>query len=888
MGKFVLCIAILFFATKISVYAGESFTINVPSPGYYHIGVEYVAVPGGGDILYQIHINGEAVPNVIPFRRFFVDENQNWRYQTGNQLFPAQVEVARHFQFTLGDRPTTPLDFWLEAGDNTIAFYPIQGLVEIVGQPVATPATPRLTYAQYAQLHTGTPRISGEMITIQAQHASYKTSRTLFPVNDRTDSLVYPYHPTYITLNTIGGWAWRVPGQLIEWEVDVPQSGMYRIALRYAQREKRGFTSRAFTINGVVPFEEAANIRFDFNNRFNSRFLHCPITGEDFWFYFEAGRHVIGFEATLGVFEDIVYDATNALVSLSRIYQDIVMITSAVPDRFRDYQILAAIPDLRERLWEQSDALTSILDAINAQGGAVGETTAILERLRINTNRLAERPYQVAILLSDFQTSIAALSTFITTAHEQPLLLDVIGLAGEDTPLFRARANFFQRVWHGIRAFLGSFTNNFDVVIEGADTEDQVTIEVWISSGFDLFNNLGRIINESFAPQHPHINVNLKLVDASIVFPASLTGRGPDVVLQANAAMPINFAHRGGAIDLTQFPDFEEVAQRFAPAAVDTFRFLDGVYALPDQMTFNLMFYRTDVFEELGITIPNTIEEFLGIVPVLQARFMDIFFTTAPQPPLGASGGVGATTRGLNTVHVSLLHQMGGSVYNYTGAYTNIATPVGIEAFEFWTDLYTKHNFIVETDILTRFRMGTIPVAVTDMGLFNILNASAPEIRGNWAVAPIPGMYREDGEFRRDNVMSVSGNFIVENTVMDRGTKNEAWEFLKWFTSDEVQERFAVDAEAVWGHSWRYQTANLNAFYNLGWGPVVWPVLEESLGWTFAIPQVPGGYIAGRSVNNAFIATVVENRNPANALFFARDEINRELTLKRQEFGIYD
>jgi len=890
---FIFCI---FLSQPVLAYSYESvsFEVNAQAAGYYHISVRYEAVLGGGDILREVRVNGKTAPGaeVVEFRRFFVDENQDWRYSEGNQLFPSQIEVVRAVDFTLAARPTIYLRFWLEAGSNTIEFMELEGEMIILEAPTITPAEDRLAYAEYRELHRGVSRSQSQMIEIQAQEAAYKTSRSLFPVNDRTCPLVTPYHHTNITLNAIGGLAWRVPGQVIEWNVYVPESGMYRVALRYAQRDKRGFSSRAFMINGEIPFTEAAYLRFDHGNGFRSRYLGCPVTGEDFWFYFQAGWNTIGLEGTLGVFENIVADATQVLVDMTRIYQDIIMITSATPSIHRDYLIMTHIPDLRERIWEQTAILSHIIQEIEAVGG-VGEGTAIIDRLIFNANRLADRPYMVAHWLNDFQVSIAALSTFIVLSHEQPLLLDVIGLGGENAVLFRSRPNFFQRIRHNFMSFIGSFTNDFNVIIDTEDTVEQVTVEVWISSGFDLFSNLGRLINEQFVRQHPHINIDLRLVDASIVFPASLTGRGPDVVLQGSAIMPINFAHRGGAIDLTQFPDFEEVAARFAPAAIDTFRFLDGVYALPDQMSFDVMFYRTDIFEELGITAPNTMDEFMGIMPILQSRFMDAFLTTLPQPTL-ASGAdidnqapVGATTRGVNTVHMALLYQRGGSLYNPDGAYTRIADEIGLETFQFWTDLYTKHNFIFRADVPTRFRMGSMPVAIADFGLFNMLNAIAPEIRGNWAVAPIPGMYRECGEFRRDGLMSVSSNFIVGNTVERRGTQNEAWEFLKWFTSYEAQLRFALDAEAVWGHNWRFQTANLEAFYSLNWGRHVMPVLEEAISWSFAIPQVPGGYIAGRSIHNAFVATVVDNANPTHELFFARDEINAELTLKRREFGIY-
>jgi len=681
-----------------------------------------------------------------------------------------------------------------------------------------------------------------------------------------------------------------VPGQRIEWVVDVPESGMYRVALRYVQREKRGFTSRAFLINGEIPFAEAAVIRFDYNSHFASRFLSDPETGEDFWFYFPAGLNTIALEVTLGVFADIVDDALVIMQDLNRIYQDIIMVTSAQPNRYRDYQILAVIPDLQPRLREQSARIAILLEQIDAVGNTFAETNAILERLIRNIDRLADNPSRVSLYLSEFQSSITAMGTFVTRSLEQPLQLDMIGLAGESAVPFRGRAGFFARIIHRFRSLVGSFTTNFDFVSDAVTAEETVNLDVWISTGFDLYNILGRLINDQFVQQHPHISVNLQLVDAGIIFPASLTGQGPDVVLQAQAMTPINFAHRGGAVDLTQFPDFHEVAGRFAPAAIETFEFMDAIYALPDQMTFNVMLYRTDVFEDLGIeTIPNTISEFISLLPVLQANQMDIFFTSGALPVLGTGGGmVGATTRGLNTVHVGFLHQMGESVFGPTGAYTNIASPIGVEAFRFWTDLYTKHNFIVETDVLTRFRLGVLPVVVTDINIINHLNATAPEIRGMWSVAPVPGMYNAAGDFRRDTVMSVSSNFIVRNMVEQRDNKYEAWEFLRWFTSDEVQERFAIEAEAYWGHNWRYLTANLNAFERLSWGPDVWPVLEDAINWSIAIPQVPGGYIAGRSVNNALLSVIVDNRNPIDAIFEARDEINRELAIKRREFGLSD
>jgi maltose-binding protein MalE len=865
-----------------------SFEVHADMAGYHNLTVNYAAVPGGRDILADVRVNGHVVYHALQFHRFFMDSSDAWRTQTGNQNIPSQVEVVRYTDFTLGPDPARPLAIWLEAGNNEVVLVLNEGYITVDGGMVAAPVHGLLTYAQYSAQHSHVSRAAGPMIAIQAQHALYKTSATLFPVNERTDSLLYPYHPFHIKLNAIGGFTWRTPGQRLEWEVEVPVSGMYRIALRYAQREVRGFTSRILTINGQVPFAEAADLRFNFATGFNSRYLASNETGEYFWFYLPAGTHLIGLEASLGVFDDIVYEATRVLNDLTAFYQDVVMVTSTRPDPHRDYQITIAIPGFRDRLHAIEADLTMILEKVDAAGDTFSEANMSVERMRDRVARLADRPDRVGTYLIEFQHALGAMANFITIAYEQPLLLDVIGVGGTEAELFRARPNFFQRMWHMFRAFIGSFIMDLSISMDVPEGVEQTSVEVWVSTGFDVFNVLGRVINEMFVPEHPHISVDLRLVDAGIIFPASLTGQGPDVILQANASMPTNFAFREAALDLTAFPDFDEVASWFHPAAIETLAFDQAVYALPDTMHFNVMFYRTDVFETVGIEhVPNTMNEFLATIPTLQARNMDIFFTTEGQPQPGVVGGmVGGITRGLNTVHVGILHQMGGDVFAPLGAYTNMANDIGLAAFRYWTDLYTKHNFVVETNVLTRFRMGDLPIVVADLSTLNVLNAAAPDIRGNWAIAPVPGMYRADGEFRRDNVLSVSCNFIVQNMVDQRGNKDEAWEFLSWFSSADAQTRFAQEIEAVLGHNWRYMTANLEAFESLGWSRHEQAVLTEMLDWAIAIPQVPGGYIAGREIHNAFINVVVDNGNPVDRLFIARDRINQELTAKRIEFGL--
>ena len=68
---------------------------------------------------------------------------------------------------------------------------------------------------------------------------------------------------------------------------------------------------------------------------------------------------------------------------------------------------------------------------------------------------------------------------------------------------------------------------------------------------------------------------------------------------------PVNYALRNAVTDLTQFSDFGEYIQCFHEAALVPFTLDDGVYALPQTMSFHVMFYRADILKELGLDVPT-------------------------------------------------------------------------------------------------------------------------------------------------------------------------------------------------------------------------------------------------------------------------------------------
>lgn len=73
----------------------------------------------------------------------------------------------------------------------------------------------------------------------------------------------------------------------------------------------------------------------------------------------------------------------------------------------------------------------------------------------------------------------------------------------------------------------------------------------------------------------------------------------------------------------------------------------------------------------------------------------------------------------------------------------------------------------------------------------NYLNASAPELKGLWAIAPIPGVLNEDGTVNNTETANGTASIILGNTKQPEN----AYKFLKWWVSAEAQGRFGVELE---------------------------------------------------------------------------------------------
>ena len=882
-----------------TLWTGErgyvEWTIEVPQAGLYNVEILYYPPPGRGTpIEREIQINGEVLftgAELLVFHRIFGDEGPFLKDRGGNEIRPPQVEKPMWQSVYLSDSlgyTRGPYQFYLRQGENTIRLISraeplVIGELRIKQAPRPAPyATIQKSYADLGYRPT-----SGHMIVVQGEHAVYRSSPSLFAIFDQGDPTTEPYHPAEIRLNSIGGHRWQMLGDWIAWEVEVPEDGLYEIAIKAKQNLSRGtFSNRRILIDGRLPFEELEAVPFKYSTRYEMKRLGLDAGDEPYLFYLTKGKHEIRMEAVLGDLAGLVQRSEETLYELNSIYRSIIMITSATPDPMRSYQLERRMPNLLRRLADQSKVIKEMAAELQQITGERGGHTATLIDLARMLDRMVDRPDSIPNLLREFRDGIGNLGTWIIETRKQPLQIDYFIVASPGQMLPEAKPSIFQTIIHEIRAFVASFFHDYTGILEIVDdseaatastpasVEDDQALKVWIGIGRDQAQILKQMIEDTFTPE-TGIRVTLELVNEMqrLLVPATIAGTQPDVAI---GVADMDLAFRGAVLDLATFPDFPEVSKRFKKSALLPFTFRTHVYALPEIQSFPMLFYRKDILADLGLEVPQTWDDVFEILPELQNNHLEF--------------GIWPSIY----TYLQFLYQKGVSLYKEDGVAVNLDSEAAIQTFIEMTNLYTLSGLPLEYNFINRFRMGEMPLGISNYGDYNVLTVFAPELRGLWGIAPIPGVRQPDGSINR--TVPVAHNVLIGTELTPQGTTgsiilakstkhNEAWEFLKWWTRTDTQVRFGREMEALLGAAARYATANVEAMQQLPWRAEEREALNLQWDWVEGIPPVVGAYYVTRQFDWLFRAVVLQNQPVRESVLDYTREINRELERKRAELG---
>ncbi len=851
-----------------------SISHEIDQVGLYEISLRYFIVDPAIDAV-QINV---AVNDETPFYEAqTLVLPSNWKFETldfsqdryNNDIQPRSFRPEVWQEATLKDykgmHQGTFL-FYLEPEDvMTISYINASVLISDVSYVVSEAVS---SYDDYmAQYENET--VIDDIVMVSARDMAERSDPSIRLRVEQDPSNMY-YDTQQLKLNTIFGDSWQNGGQSITYDVEVEASGLYQLSFKYRQYLLKDMpVFRRIYVNGSVPYEAFDAVAFPHTMNFINRTIKQS-DGTPYYVYLNEGVNQITLEAITHPYKSSIETMKYIMNEIQALSLDIKRYTSGGMDRFRDWDISVYFPEAENdiRTWAEmleflyDDLVTLASDDRPSELANILVAKDRLLSIADNINQLPSRMVQ----FSDGDSSVnQLLGSVVSQLFRSNLELERTMVHG-DVSLPSPYANVFVSMFEGAKRLVLSFINN-PYSVSNSDED----LNIWVNYPRQYIEILQVMIDQQFDSER---KVTLsQMPDQNKLILANTSGQAPDIALGVDHWIPYEFAIRGAARDLRLFEGYEDVVSRFSPGAMIPYAFEEGIYGIPSTQNFWVTFYRTDIMDSIGVTeIPSTWDDVVSTLPLLQSYGLNYFV------PLAQFSGLKPFV-----ATIPYVYQFGGDLYTESGMQTGINSVETIEGMELMSELFTLYNMPKFVgNFFNSFRYGTLPIGIGDLATYILLNAAADELDGLWAMDLHPGVLDpETGEVNRFASVGAQSNMILSQSEYP----DEAWDFMQWWTSTDVQLEFAFTLLATYGSQYFWNTANLEAF-----AEIPMPVQHKEVimaQWEYAIeaPRIPGSYMVEREISNAWTNIVFNGANPRQALDEAVRIANREIIYKMAEFG---
>ena len=871
-------------AYKLTKGSSVEFSVNIPENRAYNIALSFSPLDDiTEEYEFSLEIDG-AVPfsacDELILKALWEDEGEIRTLTNGDQVSPLKKHKEDFYIQKISDKEGIelyPYEFMLSQGSHIIKIEAISKdfLLEKI---ILMPPEKIEAYSEVSKLYDNYEKYDGEQIIIEAEDASYKNAYSLSAKSDQTTADISPSSAVNAVVNYIGGTTWNATGSEITWNVKVPKDGLYKLGIAFKQSYVTdGEVYRWLKIDGKTPFEEASEISFPYHTKWQFKEF-ADSENDDYLIYLTEGEHELSLTVTLSDIAEVFSRLQKIVSPLGDLYLDIVMITGENPDANRDYELHNQISDFEEILTEAYSQINELMSDIGKNLKVNSELNGALKNMSRIIKEMTDNLYDAHLQVESFYSAQQTLSAWLYDIKNMSLAIDQLILAAPDRDFDTPQANFLEKIKFFLMRYANSYTTNSSS-ISSSDDERLPSIKIWVNWGRDQVKVLNSIIQDSFTPQNG-VNVTVEQVNATLV-QGVISGNSPDLYLHMARTEPVNLAMRGILYNLKNFEDYEKVlSENFYEGAEIPYTYNGGTYALPDTQNFFVMFYRKDILEKMNLEVPVTWDDFLSATGILQRKKMNTYL---PYTKLGDAYTVNIGVGGL-TIFPTMLMQRGASVYNKELNATNLASPESIDAFKFWTEFYTEYSLDQDANFYQKFRVGTIPLGIASYTQYLTIRLGAPEIQGKWAIAPIPGLEKEDKSI--DNTCSGSGTGV--SIMKSSKNKDAAWKFVKWWVSADTQYRYSAEVEAIIGETGRISSANPEAVSRLSWDDEALDVILSQWKNVEEIPEVPGSYYVSRSVDQAFWATKNGKKSAKESIMDWSVTSDKEIERKIKEYANKD
>ncbi len=268
----------------------------------------------------------------------------------------------------------------------------------------------------------------------------------------------------------------------------------------------------------------------------------------------------------------------------------------------------------------------------------------------------------------------------------------------------------------------------------GADSDDAsgpVTLEFWTHS-LKAADPAAQAIIERYEEENPGVNIKLSEVGgtaetSSKLLAADRADDTPDIVQVEYRALP-SLVVSGAVRDLTD--DVAEVRDN-VEENIWALNSLDGrIYGVPQDIGPMMFTYRKDLFEQYGVEVPTTWEEYAQAAETIHEQDPDVYISSF-------------STAGLE-FFAAQAAQAGSQWWSTDGEAwsVGIADEGSLRTADFWQDLVDRDLVSVEPLLTPEWNAkvndGRILSWAAAAWAPSVLYSVAPDTAGQWESAPLP------------------------------------------------------------------------------------------------------------------------------------------------------
>ncbi|MDC3416870.1 extracellular solute-binding protein [Aquibacillus salsiterrae] len=787
----------------------------------------------------------------------------------GNEIVPQPVKGhnwQKKFIMDSSYRTNDPFLIELEKGENELTFNVLEGEILVKSLELSSPT--KLESNEQKSV-TGSNFISVQGEDIALRNDSSIRAGSLYNVD------LTPYSAENRVLNYLADDSFKKPGHEVQYEFEVREDGYYYLGLNYQQGSKADFpVFMQIKLDGKIPFKKFKDYPFEYTRGFENTTLINKETNEKIPVYLKRGTHKVSFMISIAPLKPTIEKVEQLSSEIQALSLELTNLAGPNLDRNRDIDIEEFLPGVENQLINWADEINQLYQGLKAFSPNVTEIGAFsqLNIAEEQLKSLAEEVDKLIVRKNELSTGTNSITAYLGTLLQQindnGFAIDQIYFYQDEKDIPKGKG-FLYKQYSKLERLVKSFGNQDYSV----DSTDPNHLQVWINRPRQYVEIIQQLIDEEFTPE-TGIEVDLSLMpDQNKLILANAAGDAPDVAVGVNYALPFEIAIRGALQNLEEYKDFGEVKNRFPQGLLIPGTVEGGTYSIPDTMNFWVLFYRKDILEKLQLPVPDTLDQVRTYLPELQRKGMNFFYPTAGMPGLKIFAGT-----------MPVIYQNGGKFYGETIGQTQLNDNETIEGMRQLTELFTIYNAPYDVpSFYQQFRDGSLPIGISDYFMYNLILNAAPEIANLWDIALMPGVENENGEIQRWSAGGAESNIIFKES----DKKEDAWEFLKWWSDKEVQVAFGNILQTTYGKEYIWNTANIEAFDELPWVTNHKNVILEQTEWVTEVPRVPGSYMLERELSNAYNSIVLDGENLRNAVDLASKRVKRETLRKLEEFGYY-